>query len=116
MLQALAVNLKPQGVAVVLVTVDDPKDEAKALSFLKDNGITLQSYIVDGSVATSKRHQSALARHAAGVVSVRRAAELVHFWGGEAFEHEIVPVVEAVLAGRSVAPETRYGLAPGKTE
>jgi hypothetical protein len=41
---------------------------------------------------------------------------LVHFWGGEAFENEIVPVVEGFLAGRSIPTETRFGLAPGKVE
>jgi hypothetical protein len=40
----------------------------------------------------------------------------VHFWGGEAFESEITPVLDDFLAGRPVAPETRYGLAPGKVE
>jgi len=92
MLQALSINLKAQGVNVVFVSVDDPKDEPKALSFLKDNGITLKSYLVDGS------------------------GELVHFWGGEAFENEIVPVVENFLGGRAIQPETSYGLAPGKVE
>ena len=41
MLQALSANLKPQGVEIVLVSVDNPQDEAKAQSFLKDNAITL---------------------------------------------------------------------------
>jgi thiol-disulfide isomerase/thioredoxin len=117
MLQALAVNLKPQGVRVVLVTVDDPKDEAKALSFLKDNGITLQSYRVDGSINDFK---IGINPRWPGMLPASflfdAQAELVHFWGGEAFENEIVPVVENFLAGRAIEPETRYGLAPGKVE
>jgi hypothetical protein len=43
-------------------------------------------------------------------------AELVHFWGGEAFENEISSVVDAFLAGRPIEAETRFGLAPGKVE
>ena len=117
MLQALAINLKPQGVSVVLVSVDDPKDEAKALSFLKDNGITLPSYLVEGSVGDFKR---GINPRWPGMLPASflfdESGRLVHFWGGEAFENEIVPVLEAFLAGRSIAPETRYGLAPGKTE
>ncbi len=117
MLQALSVNLKPQGVEVVLVTVDDPKDEAKALSFLKDNGITLKSYIVEGSLSDFK---AGINPRWPGMLPASflfgAAGELLHFWGGEAFENEIVPVVESFLAGRAIKPETRYGLAPGKVE
>jgi thiol-disulfide isomerase/thioredoxin len=117
MLQALAGNLRPQGVDIMLVTVDEPKDEGKALSFLKDNGITLKSYIVDGELADFK---AGINPRWPGMLPASflfdRTATLVHFWGGEAFEEEIFPVTEAFLAGRPVAPETRYGLAPGKVD
>jgi thiol-disulfide isomerase/thioredoxin len=117
MLQALSANLKPQGVDVVLVTVDEAKDEAKAVSFLTDNGITLKSYIVDGSIGDFK---AGINPRWPGMLPASflfdGAGELAHFWGGEAFENEIVPVVESFLAGRAIAPETRYGLAPGKVE
>jgi thiol-disulfide isomerase/thioredoxin len=117
MLQALSVNLKPQGVDVVLVTVDEAKDEAKALSFLKDNGITLKSYIVDGSIGDFK---AGINPRWPGMLPASflfdAAGQLAHFWGGEAFENEIVPVVESFLSGRVIESETRYGLAPGKVE
>jgi thiol-disulfide isomerase/thioredoxin len=117
MLQALSVNLKPQGVDVVLVSVDDPKDEPKAVSFLKDNGVTLRSYLVDGSIADFKQ---GMAPSWPGMLPASflfdRGARLVHFWGGEAFENEITPVVEGFLAGKPIAAETRFGLAPGKVE
>ena len=117
MLQALSVNLKPQGVDVILVTVDEPKDEAKALSFLKDNGIALKSYIVDGSLGAFK---SGINPRWPGMLPASflfdGQGQLAHFWGGEAFENEIVPVVENFLAGRAIKPETRYGLAPGKVD
>jgi hypothetical protein len=117
MLQALSINLKVQQVDVVLVSVDDPKDEAKALSYLKDNGITLKSYVVEGSMADFK---VGIAPRWPGMLPASflfdGGGRLVHFWGGEAFENEITPVVEDFLAGRPVAPETRYGLAPGKLE
>jgi thiol-disulfide isomerase/thioredoxin len=117
MLQALAANLRPQGVEIVLVSVDEPKDEAKAEAFLKDNAITLKSYLVEGSVADFKE---GINPNWPGMLPASflfdRSAKLVHFWGGEAFENEIVPVVESFLAGRPVEAETRYGLAPGKVE
>ncbi|HXK19700.1 MAG TPA: TlpA disulfide reductase family protein, partial [Polyangiaceae bacterium] len=117
MLQALSVNLKPQGVQIVLVSVDEPKDEAKALSFLKDNGITLASYVVDGDMGDFKQGMNP---NWPGMLPASflfdRAAQLVHFWGGEAFENEITPVIDNFVAGRPVEAETRYGLAPGKVE
>jgi thiol-disulfide isomerase/thioredoxin len=117
MLQALAANLKPQGVEVVLVSVDDPKDEAKAASFLEDNGITLKSYLVaenlgDFKLAINPRWPGMLP--ASFLFDAQ--GRLVHFWGGEAFEQEIVSVVDAFLAGRAIESETRFGLAPGKVE
>ncbi|MDF3064599.1 MAG: Peroxiredoxin [Polyangiaceae bacterium] len=117
MLQALAANLKPQGVEIVLVSVDEEKDEAKAVSYLKDNHITLRSYLVSGSVADFKQ---GINPRWPGMLPASflfdRGARLVHFWGGEAFENELVPVMEAFLAGKPIAAETNYGLAPGKLE
>ena len=117
MLQSLGQRLRARGVDIVLVSVDDPKDEAKAATFLKDNSITLKGYIVEGSVADFKqvinpRWPGMLP--ASFLFSAR--GELVHFWGGEAFEDEITKVTEAFLAGKPIEAETRYGLAPGKVE
>ena len=117
MLQALSVNLKPQGVDVWLVSVDEAKDEAKAVSFLKDHGITLKSYIVSGDMGEFKL---GINPRWPGMLPASflfdQRGDLVHFWGGEAFENEIVTIVDAFLVGRPIAAETRYGLAPGKVE
>jgi peroxiredoxin len=117
MLQALSSNLRPQGVEVVLVSVDEPKDEPKAVSFLQDNAITLKSYVVAGRLGEFKARINPRwpGMLPASFLFDARGA-LVHFWGGEAFEEEITTVIEAVLAGRPVEAETRYGLAPGKVE
>lgn len=117
MLQALSVNLRPQGVEIVLVSVDDAKDEAKALSFLKDNDVTLKSYLADGDLGAFK---AGINPRWPGMLPASflfdARGKLVHFWAGEAFENEIVSVVEDFLAGRPIERETRYGLAPGKLE
>lgn len=117
MLQSLAANLRPQGVDVVLVSVDDEKDEAKAASYLRDNGITLRSYLVSGSVADFKQ---GINPRWPGMLPASflfdGAARLVHFWGGEAYENELTPVIEAFIAGKPIEAETHFGLAPGKTE
>ena len=38
--------------------------------------------------------------------------KLRYFWGGEAFESEILPIVEGLLAGRPIDGESRFDLAP----
>ena len=38
-----------------------------------------------------------------------------YFWGGEAYENELVPIVEGLLAGQPIDGEARFGLAPGQT-
>jgi thiol-disulfide isomerase/thioredoxin len=117
MLQALSINMKPQGVEIVLVSVDEPKDEPKAISYLRDNGITLKSYVVEGSIADFKVGVNpAWPGMLPASFLFDAGARLVHFWGGEAFEHELTPVIEAFLAGKPIEAETRYGLAPGKLE
>lgn len=117
MLQALSINLKPERVAIVLVSVDDPKDEAKAVSYLRDNGITLDSYVVEGSIAEFKLGvDPAWPGMLPASFLFDAGGKLVHFWGGEAFEAELTPVIEDFLAGKPITPETRYGLAPGKLE
>lgn len=117
MLQALSINLKPQGVDVVLVSMDEPKDEPKAISYLSDNGITLTSYVVEGSLNDFK---VGLNPGWPGMLPASflfdGGGRLVHFWGGEAFENEITSIVEAFLAGRPIPAETRFGLAPGKVQ
>lgn len=117
MLQALAANLKPQGVEIVLVSVDEEKDEQKAVSYLKDNAITLRSYLASGSLGAFKQ---GINPRWPGMLPASflfdGGARLVHFWGGEAFENELTPTIEAFVAGKPIEAETRYGLLPGKVE
>jgi hypothetical protein len=41
------------------------------------------------------------------------AGKLRYFWGGPAYEHEILPVIEGFLAGKTIDGEATFGLAPG---
>ncbi len=115
MLQALSVNLELRGVQILLVSVDSPADASKAAAFLTDNRITLQSYIVEGSLSEFK---AGINPRWPGMLPASflfdAAGQLRHFWGGEAFENEILPVVDGFLAGSPIKSETRYGLAAGK--
>ena len=117
MLDALAVNLRPQGVEVLLVSVNKPDEQAAAVAFLRDQGITLRSFIVEGSLGPFK---VGLNPRWPGMLPASflfdGEGELRYFWGGEAFEEEIVPVVEGFLAGKAIDGEATFALAPGKVE
>jgi thiol-disulfide isomerase/thioredoxin len=117
MLQALEANLAAQGVAMLLVSVDDPKDAPKALSFLRDNQITLKSYLANPPLEIFKAD---LNPRWPGMLPASflydAEGKLRYFWGGEAFENEIVPVIEAFLSGKPIDGEVSFPLAPGKVE
>jgi hypothetical protein len=43
------------------------------------------------------------------------AGKVRYFWGGEAYDAELVPIVEGLLEGKPIDGETRFDLAPGAT-
>lgn len=117
MLQRLEAKLKAQGIAVVLVSVDEPADAPKAEAFLRENRIELKTYLAKRPLDVFKRE---LNSRWPGMLPASflfdREGKLRYFWGGEAFEKEIVPVVEGFVAGKLVDGEANFGLAPGKVE
>jgi thiol-disulfide isomerase/thioredoxin len=117
MLQALEANLAARGVALLLVSVDAPEDVPKALSFLRDNQVTLKGYLARPPLETFKAD---LNPRWPGMLPASflydAEGKLRYFWGGEAFENEIVPVIEAFLAGKPIDGEVSFPLAPGKVE
>jgi thiol-disulfide isomerase/thioredoxin len=117
MLQALEGNLAAQGVEIVLVSVDEPEDAPKALSFLRDQKVTLKSYLAERPLDVFKRD---LNPRWPGMLPASflydSEGKLRYFWGGEAFENEIVPVIEGLLSGKPIDGEASFPLAPGKVE
>ena len=117
MLQALEGNLAAQGVEIVLVSVDEPEDAPKALSFLRDQKVSLKSYLAERPLDVFKRD---LNPRWPGMLPASflydSEGKLRYFWGGEAFENEIVPVIEGLLSGKPIDGEASFPLAPGKVE
>ncbi len=113
MLQALEGNLAAQGVEIVLVSVDEPEDAPKALSFLRDQKVTLKSYLAERPLDVFKRD---LNPRWPGMLPASflydSEGKLRYFWGGEAFENEIVPVIEGLLSGKPIDGEASFPLAP----
>ena len=117
MLGALAVNLQALNIDVVLVSVDTPQDAARASQFLQEQGIRLPSFRVSEPLGSFKH---GLNPRWPGMLPASflfdSAGVLRHFWAGEAFENEMVPIIDRFVAGGSVEPETHFPLAPGKVD
>ena len=117
MLLALRTNLAPKGIGVFFVSVDEPSSRPAAVAFLQENAAPLPSYIAERPLGAFK---VALHPNWPGMLPASflfdNTGKLRYFWGGEAFEPELVKVVDEFLAGTLVDGEARFGLIPGKVE
>jgi thiol-disulfide isomerase/thioredoxin len=116
MLTSLAKNLAAQSIDVVLVSVDEPEDRGKAEAFLRSLDIELPAYLAARPLGDFK---AGLNPRWPGMLPASflfdQTGRLRYFWGGEAFENEIVTVVDGFLAGKPIDGEANFGLAPGLT-
>lgn len=117
MLLALQQNLAPRGIGVLLVSVDEPESQPAAIAFLQEHGAPLPSYVAERPLGPFK---VALNPNWPGMLPASflfdASGKLRYFWGGEAFENELLKVVDEFLAGTLVDGAARFGLAPGKVE
>ena len=117
MLVALKENLEPRGIGVEWVSVDEPASQGAAVAFLKQYGAALPSYVAERPLGPFK---AALHPNWPGMLPASflfdATGKLRYFWGGPAYEDELLAVVERFLAGTLVDGEARFGLAPGKRE
>jgi thiol-disulfide isomerase/thioredoxin len=113
MLQKMAEKLSPQEVRVMLVSVDEPEERDQVRKFLVDKGIQLPNFLAARPLGNFKAGMNP------GWPGMLPASflfdgtgKLRYFWGGEAFESEIMPIVEGLLAGRPIDGESRFDVAP----
>jgi thiol-disulfide isomerase/thioredoxin len=113
MLQKLADRLVPQGVQVLLVSVDEPDQMKQVRAFLAEKGIRLTTYLAAPPLDAFK---TGMNPRWPGMLPASflfdDKAKLRYFWGGEAFENEVVPIVDGLLAGKPIDGETRFDIAP----
>ncbi len=115
MLQAIAENYRHEGVEFLLVSVDEPEERPQAEAFLRDNDVILEGYLAARPLEPFKR---ALNPRWPGMLPATflfdASGVLRYFWGGPAYENEIVPIIEGLLAGKAIDGEATFGLAPGQ--
>lgn len=107
MLEGIAKKLRPKGIDVVLVSVDEPADQPKAEAWLKERNVALDSYLAARPLGAFK---TGMNPRWPGMVPASflfdRAGKLRYYWGGEAFEDEVLPVLEALAAGKPIEGES----------
>lgn len=115
MLQKLAPKFAAQGVSILLVSLDEPADGAKALAFLDEEAVTLPSVLAARPLGPFKLGMAPSwpgmlpASFLFDAEGTRR-----YFFGGEAFEEEMVPVIDSFVKGTLEETESQYLTAPGR--
>jgi thiol-disulfide isomerase/thioredoxin len=114
MLEKVAEKVRSRGLDVVLVSVDEPADRAKAEAFLSERGVGLTSYLAARPLGPFKQGMNP---RWPGMLPASflfdASGTLRYYWGGEAFEEEVLPVLEAFAAGRPIDGESLPLVAPG---
>ena len=117
MLEKLAEKIRPKGLDVVLVSVDEPADLPKAEAFLKERGFALTSYLAARPLGAFKQ---GLNPRWPGMLPASflfdETGTLRYYWGGEAFQEEVLPVLEAFAAGKPIEGESTPLVAPGSSQ
>ena len=113
MLTRLSAELAPRGVHVLLVSLDEPADHEKAAAFLAERAIKLPSYFAERPLGPFKQ---GLNPRWPGMLPASflydASGTLLYFWGGEAFEEELRPVLDALVAGKPLKGEANAEVAP----
>lgn len=113
MLQKVTRELAAQGVQLLLVSVDEPEQEQSAVDVLGKLGFTQLGFVASPPLEAFK-----MALHPGwpGMIPATflfdADAKLRYFWGGEAFESELRPVVERFLRGERIDGAANFKVAP----
>jgi len=117
MLDALSANFAELGVDVVLVTMDEPNDGEKATAFLSERKLGLGTFIAARPLDIFKLE---LNPRWPGMIPAMflydSDGKLRYFWGGPAYEDEIVPIIDGFVAGKHIDGEANFTLSPGQVQ
>jgi thiol-disulfide isomerase/thioredoxin len=112
LLESLAPNLRTAGVDVLLVSMDEPEDAPKAAAFLDNLQLTLPSVIAERPLGVFKQ---GINPRWPGMLPASflfdASGRLRYYWGGEAFENELVPVLTAFAEGKPIEGEADFQVA-----
>jgi thiol-disulfide isomerase/thioredoxin len=112
LLETLLPNLRTAGLDVLLVSMDDPEDAPKAAAFMDNLHLTLPSVIAERPLGVFKQ---GINPRWPGMLPASflfdATGRLRYYWGGEAFESELVPVLTAFAEGKPIEGEANFQVA-----
>jgi thiol-disulfide isomerase/thioredoxin len=112
LLESLRPNLRTAGIDVLLVSMDEPEEAPKAAAFLDNLHLTLPSVIAERPLGVFKQ---GLNPRWPGMLPASflfdASGRLRYYWGGEAFESELVPVLTAFAEGKPIEGEANFQVA-----
>jgi thiol-disulfide isomerase/thioredoxin len=112
-IEKVAAAFEPRGVHVLLVSLDEPADRDRALDFLREQNVKLVSYQAAPPLGAFKQGMNP---RWPGMLPASflfdASGTLRYYWGGEAFEQEFTPVLEALATGRPIEGEADIQVAP----
>lgn len=113
MLQKVTKELAAQGLELLLVSVDEPEQEQKGAQLLGELGFDELGFVAQRPLGPFKKAMNpAWPGMIPATFLFDSDANLRYYWGGEAFESELRPVVEGFLRGERIDGEANYKVAP----
>jgi thiol-disulfide isomerase/thioredoxin len=116
MLESLSANLKRDGLHVVYLAFDEPEDRYKAEAFLRSNEVKSPSFLALGGVTFRERFAPNWPGMIPATFLFDANQKQRYFWPGQAFEHELMPIIEGFLAGKKIDGEANFAVTPPRTE
>lgn len=103
MLLKLQREYAAQGIGLLLASVDGPAEAQKAVEMLQEYGATGPTLLVGGSLETFKAQMNPRWKGSLPATFLfDRAGKLRYFWGAQAFEEEVRPILDGFLRGEQI--------------
>ncbi len=117
MLARVAKTRLPQGLGVLLLSVDEAGAEPQVRELLSSLGVPPPYYMAERPLNDIK---DLLAPSWSGNVPVTLLFDQTgtrrHFFKAEVYDKELTPIVERFLAGQPIPAESNFGVAPGRID
>jgi peroxiredoxin len=103
-----------RGIDVLFVSVDEPRAAAKVQATLRGLGAAGPTLIADPPLGRFKRALSPIWRGALpSTFLYDNRGRLRYFWGAQAMEGEVVPIIEGLLAGKPIDGMANFSVTAG---
>ena len=103
-----------RGIEVLFVSVDEPKEAVKVQATLRALGAAGPTWIADPELGQFKRALSPIWRGSLpSTFLYDNHGRLRYFWGAQAMEGEVAPIIEGLLAGEPIDGMANFSVTAG---